>query len=201
MPSAFDDVRLPEEIEQGSQGGPQFQTTIITLSTGFEQRNVDWPSQRCVYDISYGVLNRTDYQDVINFFYARQGRARGFRFKDWSDYRADTPQAIGTGNAVTTTFQLVKNYPSAAGYVRKITRPVSGTVAVSLNGVNQPSGWTVNLSTGLITFAVAPGVGVAVTATFEFDVPVRFDTDRLSIVMQTRDAVSISSCPVVEIRE
>lgn len=201
MPNAFDDVRLPDDIERGAQGGPEFQTTIITLGTGFEQRNADWPSQRCRYDLAYGIQGRADYEALIQFFYARLGRARGFRFKDWADFRG-TNVILGTGTGALTTFQLRKTYTSGSvTYNRKITRPVSGTVTVALNGTNQPTGWSVNLATGVITFAVAPGVGVVVTASFEFDVPVRFDMDRLDATLEWSEAAAFNSLSVVELRE
>jgi uncharacterized protein (TIGR02217 family) len=196
----FDDVRLPEEVERGATGGPRFQTSITVLATGAEQRNVDWSTQRARWELSYGVQTKTDFNDVIKFFYARQGRARGFRFKDWSDFEALT-QNLGTGTGVLTTFQLVKKYTSVVTYTRNITRPVNGTVSIFLDGVLQVSGVSVNHATGLVTFTAAPGMGVVVTATFEFDVPVRFDTDELQLRLETFDAAAIESLPVVELRE
>jgi uncharacterized protein (TIGR02217 family) len=205
MSNAFDSVRLPEQIEKGSQGGPKWQTTVVSLSTGFEQRNQDWPSQRCEYDISYGIDTKTEWYDVIKFFYARKGRARGFRFKDWSDFESDGAQVLGTGNGVLTTFQLKKKYTSVVDYERTITRPVSGTVLVYLNGVLQTltTHYTINHETGIITFVTPPPSSpvTTVTAEFEFDVPVRFDTDKLTLDMQTADAMAVSSIPIVELRE
>lgn len=194
----FDDVRLPEEVEQGATGGPRFQTSITVLATGAEQRNSDWERQRARWELSYGIQNKTDFMDVVKFFYARKGKARGFRFKDWTDYQG-TDEAIGTGDGVATTFQLRKNYTSLVTFQRKITRPVTGTVVVKKNGVTQSV--TVNYSTGVVTFGVAPASMDAITATFEFDVPVRFDTDELNLEVQTFDAAAIKSLPIVELRE
>lgn len=194
----FDDVRLPEEVERGAVGGPRFQTSITVLATGAEQRNVDWERQRGKWELTYGIQSKTDFMDVVKFFYARQGKARGFRFKDWTDFQA-TAEAIGTGDGVATTFQLRKNYTSVVTYQRKITRPVSGTVTVYKNGVAQSV--TINYNTGVVTFGVAPASLDAITATFEFDVPVRFDTDELQIEAETYDAAAIKSLPVVELRE
>jgi uncharacterized protein (TIGR02217 family) len=60
----------------------------------------------------------------------------------------------------------------------------------------------VNTSTGIVTFAGGhvPGVGGVVTAGFEFDVPVRFDTDQLEINLAQIEAGSIPHIPIVEIR-
>lgn len=195
---AFDNVRLPEEIERGAQGGPAFQTSVITLGTGREQRNVDWSAQRCSFDISYGIQYKEDFVEVVKFFYARLGKARGFRFKDWSDFDA-TDEQIGVGDGTNKIFQLVKNYTSLVQYQRKITRPVTGTVAVRVDGVVAP--FTVNINTGVVTFVTAPAEDVIITADFEFDVPVRFDSDKLNLDIRTFETAAIGSIDIVELRE
>lgn len=195
---AFDNVRLPEEIERGAQGGPAFQTSVVALGTGREQRNVDWSSQRCSFDISYGIQYKEDFIDVVKFFYARLGKARGFRFKDWSDFEAVNEQ-IGIGDGTTTIFQLVKNYTSLVVYQRKITRPVAGTVAVRVNGATVP--YTVNNNTGVVTFTSAPAAAAVIMADFEFDVPVRFDSDKLNLDIRTFETASIDAIDIVELLE
>ena len=136
---------------------------------------------------------------LIAFFRARKGRACGFRFKDWTDFQAFA-QVIGVGDGTTKTFPLVKHYPSGGEIeTRVITKPVTGTVKVYRDGVEATSGWTVNTATGLVTFTTAPASGVQVTADFEFDVPVRFDTDFLEIDMQAFEAGAIPKIPIVEI--
>ena len=143
------------------------------------------------------------------FFEARNGRLYGFRFKDWADFKSCLPsqlpsptdQAIGTGDGSTTQFQLTKRYSSGAqSWTRGITKPVAGTVTIALNGTPQASGWTVSPATGLVTFATAPAAGVALTAGFDFDVPVRFDTDTLDITLDLERLGSIPSIPLTEIR-
>jgi len=193
---AFDDVRLPEEVERESMSIPRFQTTVVTLGKGAEQRNVDWAQQRLKFDISYGIQSKADFDDVVQFFYARLGRARGFRFKDWSDFEAANTQ-IGVGDGVTTAFQLSKRYTSVVTYVRKILCPVTGTVQAFVNGV--PTGASVNYATGIITISPAPIAAAVVAATFEFDVPVRFNSDELQLSVATWDAASIGSIELVEL--
>jgi uncharacterized protein (TIGR02217 family) len=195
---AFDNVRLPDDIERGAKGGPKFQTSIIALGNGSEQRNVDWLRTRASFDVGYGISSKADFMEIIKFFYARQGKARGFRFKDWSDYQA-TDQEIGTGDGVTVAFQLVKDYTSLVTFRRTITRPVTGSVVVKVDGVT--TAVTVNTTTGIVTFAVAPILNAVITASFEFDVPVRFDTDELILDLETFDAASIGSVPLIEILE
>ena len=130
------------------------------------------------WDVASGLKKQAQIDELIAFFRARRGKAYGFRFKDWTDYKA-SGQLLGTGDDVLTQFQLVKHYPSGSVIeVRTITKPVAGTVKVYLDGVEQLSGWSVDTTTGLVTFSTAPALGVEVTADFEFDVPVRFDTDQ-----------------------
>lgn len=193
---AFDNVRLPEDIERGSQSIPRFQTTVTTLGKGAEQRNADWAQQRMKFDISYGIQGEDDYHDVRDFFMARLGRARGFLFKDWSDYQV-TNQQIATGDGVTTQFQLTKRYVSSVTYERTILAPVNGTVQMYVNGT--PTSASVSYTTGVVTFTPAPANATVIAASFEFDVPVRFDTDEFPIELHIWDAASIGSIEIVEL--
>lgn len=199
MPT-FHEVQFPPKIAYGASGGPQFNTSIVTTQGGFEQRNVNWQKARGRWDVSTGIKMKTDMDAVIAFFRARFGKAYGFRFKDWSDYQA-VGQVIGTGNGVLTAFQLVKLYTSGSNsYSREIKKPVSGTVKIYLNGVLQGSGYSVDLTTGIVTFSSAPGNTVVVSADFDFDVPVRFDTDTLAVRTDGPGIYVWDAIPVVEIR-
>ena len=195
----FHDVRLNVNYERGARGGPQFKTTVTTLASGHEQRNGDWQRARGRWNIGYGVQSKADYYEIFDFFLARQGRLYGFRFKDWVDFEA-TDEPIGTGNASDTEFQLIKTYGSGAyTYVRPITKPVDGTLTVYLDAV-ATTAYTVDNDTGVITFDSAPGNAVAITATFEFDVPVRFTEDDLEIALQYVEAGSVPSIEILELR-
>ena len=156
-----------------------------------------------------GIRRADDLAAVVAFFEARNGRLYGFRFKDWGDHKSCLPsgapsptdQAIGTGDGATTAFQMVKRYASGAqSWTRSITKPVAGTVRVALNGAEQPSGWSVDTATGVVTFSTAPGSGVAISVGFAFDVPVRFDTDALDVTLDLERLGSITSIPLLEIR-
>ena len=206
---AFHEVRFPDNISRGARGGPERRTQIVELASGAEERNASWASSRRRYDVAYGIRRADDLAAVVAFFEARNGRLHGFRFKDWADFKSCLPsqtpgptnQPIGTGNGAATLFQLTKRYTSGAqSWTRVITKPVAGTVTIALNGTPQASGWSVSTTTGLITFATAPAAGVAVTAGFEFDVPVRFDTDVLDVTLDLERLGSITSIPLVEIR-
>ena len=203
MAAIFDEVRLPDDVERGATGGPMFKTTVITLSSGHEKRNQDWAETRGEWDIGYGIQTKENMTDVIKFFYARRGRARGFRFKDWSDFEMEK-QAIGVGDSVNAIFQIYKRYTSGSvDYDRVLNKIVADTIEVYVNNVLQAANrYTINLNTGIITFlpGFIPGP-VPVAAACEFDVPVRFDTDKLGVSMQTFDAGSIPQINVVELKQ
>ena len=206
---AFHEVRFPDNISRGARGGPERRTQIVELTSGAEERNASWANSRRRYDVAYGIRRADDLAAVVAFFEARNGRLHGFRFKDWADYKsclpsqvvAPTDQPIGTGNGSATLFQLTKRYTSGAqSWSRAITKPVAGSVAIALNGTPQASGWSGSTMTGLVTFTTAPGAGVAITAGFEFDVPVRFDTDALDVTLDLERLGSITSIPLIELR-
>ncbi len=196
----FVEVQFPTDISYGSSGGPQYATDIVISQSGYEQRNVNWSQARARYNVAHGVKTKEQLDALIAFFRARKGRAYGFRFKDWTDYSA-TGESIGTGDGHATQFQLQRTYSSGAvSEVRKVSKPVSGTIAVYENGVVQTSGVTLDTTTGGMTFATAPASGVAITADFEFDVPVRFDTDRLAATLDAYGIHSWNDIPLVEVR-
>ena len=206
---AFHEVRFPDNISRGARGGPERRTQIVELASGAEERNASWANSRRRYDVAYGIRRADDLATVVAFFEARNGRLHGFRFKDWADFKSCLPsqtpgptnQPIGTGNGAATLFQLTKRYTSGAqSSTRVITKPVAGTVTIALNGTPQASGWSVSTGTGLVTFTTAPATGVAITAGYEFDVPVRFDTDALDVTLDLERLGSITSIPLVEIR-
>lgn len=207
--------RFPDDISYGSQGGPGYNTSIIQIKSGAESRNVNWSIARYEYDVSYGVQTMDNLEELIEYFHAVAGMAYGFRYKDWSDFKScntgDTPsavdQVIGTGDAVESDFQLKKVYTKGAfSRSRDITKPVTGTVLISINGVQKLEGdgtypWSVDTATGIVTFSsTVPPDGEIVRAGYEFDVPVRFDTDKLSVNYEFYQAGS-ANVPLVEVRD
>ena len=195
---AFHAVRFPLDVALGARGGPERATDVVTLASGREERNARWAHSRRRWNAGYGVKSRADMQAVLAFFEERRGRFHSFLWRDGLDHSADG-QAIGTGNGVLTAFQLVKRYGASFDpYVRSITKPVVATVRVWVAGVETMSGWSVSGTTGIVTFDVAPASG-AITASFEFDVPVRFDTDRLDIELSSFDAADAPNIPVIEV--
>jgi uncharacterized protein (TIGR02217 family) len=205
---SFDEIRFPTAISRGSSGGPERRTEIVVTGSGAEERNSRWADSRRRYDAGFGIKSLDDIHQVIAFFEERRGRLFGFRFKDHMDWKSGAPraqvsrldQAIGTGDGARTSFQLIKRYGTGLrDYVRTITKPVAGTVRVAVAGT-AVTGFSVNQLNGVVTLAQAPASGAAVTAGFEFDVPVRFDTDELRINLTQFAAGDIPQIPLVEIR-
>ncbi len=198
---AFIEVRFPADIAYGSAGGPEYSTEVVITHSGYEQRNSNWAQARARYNVAHGLKTQAQLDTLIAFFRARKGRADGFRFKDWTDYQA-SGQLIGTGNGSNKVFQLCKAYNSGGSVEQRVvSKPVAGTVKIYVAGVLQSVGaYTIALDSGVLTFGSAPSAGLAVTADFEFDVPVRFDTDRLSASIDAYGSHSWTDIPLVEIR-
>lgn len=207
----FHDVRFPANLSFGSVGGPERRTEIVTLANGFEERNTPWSQSRRRYDAGVGMRSLDDIERLIGFFEARQGQLFGFRWKDWSDFKSCAPsqsisfddQSIGTGDGATTNFRLQKSYRSGEQvYQRPIAKPVSGSVKAGIDGVELAEGvhYDVDTESGLIVFLDPPETGATVSAGFEFDVPVRFDTASIQTSVASFQAGDIPSVPVVEIR-
>lgn len=207
----FHEVRFPASLSFGSVGGPERRTDVVTLANGFEERNTPWAHSRRRYDAGLGLRSLDDIETLIAFFEARRGQMYGFRWKDWSDFKsakatgevASDDQQIALGDGVQRTFQLVKTYRSGVfEYARPITKPVAGTVRVSLAQDEMQEGmdYVVDVTLGTVTFDNPPAVAVAITAGFEFDVPVRFDTDRIQTSVASFQAGDAPNVPVVEVR-
>ncbi len=211
--AAFHEVRFPTAISRRSTGGPERRTEIVTLGSGAEERNSRWADSRRRYDAGLGIVTLDEIHAVIEFFEERRGRLHGFRWKDHADFKSapplqsvgDADQSIGVGDGVVDQFQLVKDYGTGTTrYARTVTKPVAGTVVVAVDGTPQSEGgdFTVDAATGAVTFqpGSVPANGAAVTAGFEFDVPVRFETDLLEINLAAFDAGQVPQIGIVEVR-
>ncbi|MBO9709146.1 MAG: DUF2460 domain-containing protein [Caulobacter sp.] len=208
--SAFHEARLPARLAFGCTGGVERRTEVTTLASGFERRSSPWATGRRRYLIATAARPLDDAAELVAFFEARRGRLHGFRFRDPADCRSCAPsatpgaldQAIGTGDGARRVFQLAKAYGSGEGaVVRTIAKPVAGTVKVAVAGVVLgPAAFAVDPATGLVTLALPPAAGAAVTAGFEFDTPVRFDSDRIDVTMESFNAARIGALGLVEVR-
>src|SRR5579875_312376 len=202
----FSETRLPARLAFGSTGGVERRTDIVQLASGYEQRSTPWADGRRRYLIGGGVRPIAEAQALIAFFEARRGRLNGFRFQDFADFSSAAPgaaitaldQPIGVGDGATRTFQLAKTYGEGAdAYVRPIRKPVAGTVQVAVAGVAlAPTAFSVDTTTGLVTLSGAAAAGQAIAAGFQFDVPVRFDADRIGVTLESFEAARLVAVPL-----
>ena len=202
---AFDDLRFPIALGREASVEPAFSTAIVTTASGAEQRNAEWADARLRFDAGPGVRSEAELHALIAFFRARRGAAVGFRFEDPFDNSSNgmtgepgaADQRLGIGDGVRTEFPLIKAYGEQ---VRRVTRPVAGSVRVAVDGVELTGGWTL-AGKGRVVLDAPPAEGLEVRAGFRFDVPVRFAEDRLSLGRATFAAGEIPSVPLIEIRE
>jgi uncharacterized protein (TIGR02217 family) len=202
---AFDDVRFPIALGREASVEPAFSTSVVTAASGAEQRNSDWADARLRFDAGPGVRGQPELETLIAFFRARRGAAVAFRFEDPFDHSSNGmtgppdagDQLLGAGDGERTDFPLVKRY---GAQVRRITRPVDGSVLVSVGGEARETGWTLGPG-GVVRFGTPPPAGAEVRAGFRFDVPVRFEEDRLSVSRATFAAGEAPSVPLIEVRE
>ncbi|MGR3712262.1 MAG: phage distal tail protein, Rcc01695 family [Shimia sp.] len=207
----FHEVRFPANLSFGSIGGPERRTEVVSLVNGFEERNSPWAHSLRRYDAGVGMRSLDDVETLIAFFEARHGKLHGFRWKDWSDFRSCgaseevnyRDQVIAMGDDVTAGFPLVKTYRSGPhDYARPILKPVQGTVKIGVAGDEMREGvhFEIDAETGIVTFDHPPNADREITAGFEFDVPVRFDTDHIQTSMASFKSGDVPNVPVVEVR-
>lgn len=211
MPVVIDDVRLPEKWSKGSSGGPEFSTIRVPLASGEVDAEQRWADPLGRWEIAHNIKSPEDMAALQAFHRARRGSARPFLLKDWLDCtsaadgksaptRLDQP--LGTGDGVDTTFQLIKRYPDpVAPYDRPVRWPVAGTLLVAVDGVLKTSGVAVNRGAGVVTLTPAPAAAAVITAGFEFDVPVRFAEDFLSVSWDTIASRSAGTVALEEVRQ
>lgn len=207
----FHEVRFPASLSFGSVGGPERRTEIVALASGHEERNSPWAHARRRYDAGLGLRSLDDIEALIAFFEARHGQLFGFRWKDWADYRScpasrkvgPEDQLIGIGDGRTREFPLRKSYRSGPQeYLRPISKPVAGSVVVAAAGqpLVETQDFVLDGATGRLTLVEPPAPGLRITAGFEFDVPVRFDTDLIQVSVASFQAGDVPNVPVVEVR-
>ncbi len=209
---SFHDVRFPVAVSFGATGGPERRNEIVQLVSGREKRNARQADARRYYDAGTGLRSLDDLYEVLAFFEARRGSLHGFRFRDPFDMKSCKPsgtpsildQPVATGDGEMVRFALMKQYGEGPDPVfRPIAKPVAGSVRIGVDGVEiaEGAGFTLNGVTGEIEFrpGAAPPAGASITAGFEFDVPVRFDTERLSVSLAAFKAGQIPAIPLVEI--
>lgn len=204
---AFLDIQFPVQISYGSKGGPKFNTTVLSLASGFEKRNINWSEVRAEYEAQHGIKDMDQMTELLNFFFVCQGRGHSFRWKDFLDYQLSV-QTIGTGDGANAAFQMKKRYQVGAyAYDRRITKPIDGTltnVTVGLAPAVENTDFTVDYSTGKMTFLaghIPANAADIVIGSCEFDVHCRFDIDYFDATHDFWETMSWPSIPIVEVKE
>ncbi len=206
---SFHDVRLPARLAFGSTGGVERRTEIVTLTSGHERRSSPWAAGRRRWLIGAQLRSLSDMATLVAFFEARRGRLFGFRYRDFSDDRSCLPgqnpqatdQTLGVGDGSQTVFALIKSYGVGVdAFERRITRPIADSVRAAVDGSElDPAQF--NVEDGTVALAEAPGAGAIVSAGFYFDVPVRFDTDRIETTLESFEAGRMAPVALIEIRD
>jgi len=204
---SFLEYQFPKKLALMAIGGPSYDTTVNLGFSGYEQRNKNWTQSRNLYTVAFEHKPQADYNALLAMFHAAAGKANAFRLFDPRDYNG-TGQYIATGDGNTKIFQLQKTYTGAGvSTVRPIQKPITSlindfegnaltdTVTVYLNGTAKSHSagyhtaaghdYTLDETTGLVTFGTAPGSGVVITADYQYHVPVRFDLDEMDTQYET----------------
>lgn len=187
----------------------RYNTDIFVGKNGNEVRNANWQDPLRTFNAGFAVKTQTDIELLEKFFHGCKGREQSFLLKDFTDFAvSDWTTFAESPNGSRTTFQLIKKYTESVlgTHTRTITKPKTGTITARVNGTNATI--TTSLSTGIVTFATAPGSGTTVDFKCEFYVPVRFDTDEFPkqlleywIQTETHAVYDIPTIPLIEVRE
>lgn len=207
MSVEFDEVVFPEDVSWGSSGGPTFKTQVYESFRGYEKRNVDWKSPIMEFNVAYGIKTDAQMTEVIKFFNARQGKLRGFRYKNWANYQILNGN-IAVGDGINTRLPLIRTYGVAATQTyKRLYKIVQGSVtgvAVGSRTLVEGVDFVIDYNGGEIVLVNGqpPGLGIPVrAATLEFDEPVRFDVDSLQIVIDGYNNNSLTRLPLTGIRD
>jgi uncharacterized protein (TIGR02217 family) len=198
--------RLPDNIESGSGFGPSWSNVIQESIAGTEQRYARWTKCRGVGDLSLGLQSSEDplgdFRAIYAMFMAHRGSLYPWRFRCDYDSSAEH-EFFGVGDGIQTEFQLTMTYdpgllllgiPGPLSYVRDIVLVV-GVPVIEIAGT--PTIAFSLTSGGIIIFDSAPTGDLTWSGTF--DIPVRFDTDNLPIIMNAGDLAGIHSIPIKEV--
>jgi uncharacterized protein (TIGR02217 family) len=202
MQKNFIEQRFPTDISYGSTGGPEYNTEVLITTTGCEYRTPKWHTPKMRFNASPGIKNQRQMQQIVTFFRVCKGRQIGFRYKDWSDFKAHNEQVKIVDKY---TLQLLKSYnlDTAITEQRTITKPVKNTVKIYISRQKlEQNEFSVDYTTGLITLKQEiKSPHPQITADFEFDIPVRFDTDYLPVTIESYNFFSLPEISIIEMKE
>ncbi len=168
----YESPRFPDKISFGAEGGPRYSTDVVQTSGGYEYRNQGWVYPLHAWTVGHDARLDSKFGDLRAHYRSMKGRANGFRFKDWSDFKCPDDGGVGRFQQLDSThFQMAKLYGlGSPTEVRKITKPIAGTISVTGGTVS-----STDYTTGIVTMSS----GTPTIWTGEFDVPCRYDTDQM----------------------
>lgn len=211
---AFHNSQFPEDISWSSSGGPGYRTDVIEMGSGAEERVSRWTNAKHRYNVSYGVKSYEQLSTLKKFYMARKGAANTFPYKDFLDYAttssgktsdeevvSEVDVLFATGDGVETAFQLVKYYTDGVIIrTRAITKPV--LVAIAVNGtLVAPEDYSVNDTSGIVTFNTAPANDASITWGGTFNVHVRFAAGTDNLLAMSLDDFGSGSASGIELVE
>jgi uncharacterized protein (TIGR02217 family) len=165
---------------------PTFQTRVQRAVSGRELRALDYPYPLWQFALVYDFLRDNpsagydELRTLLGFFMLCQGAFGTFLFQDPSDFQV-TGQQIGIGDASTAVFQLQRAMGatlSGGGFLEPIVAP-NVVSAIYFDGITQaPAAYSVDSTTGLVTFGTPPGSDLIITADFTYYFRCRFVEDK-----------------------
>jgi uncharacterized protein (TIGR02217 family) len=206
-------VQFPLTVSEWGKA-VSYMTDVIVGRNGQEVRNSLWQDPLMTFNAAFSIKSYSDIQTLTTFFHAMRGREKAFLVKDYADFVVTEWTTFKeAANGTRTTFQLFKPYTQTIGvtsstYERLLKFVKTDTVTAQING-SPTTAFTVNASTGIVTFTSAPANGATVQFKIgEFYVPARFDIDELPIEMlnywvqsgAVKSQVNVPEIPIREVR-
>lgn len=207
-PRVFPDWMISGESGFTGHDSSAERLTGIESMPGSEARSSYWADGRRRIVVNSMLLWQED-MEAFECFQELTKAAHACLFYDSHQNRL-TAEDIGTGNGTQTVFQVIQRisfmgvvksrvvrhpnhqYPAISLRSGAAYRPTS-YLQVFLAGVEQTTGWTVNRLTGQITFAAAPGNGVAVTCSGTFYNLVVLEDTHISLRADGAGSYSLAS--------
>ncbi len=161
----FLEERLPVGVAMGSEYADEYAVEISTTAGGNEHRRLIHPFPCRNFSISYTMETAQYWEQILGLYHRAYGMFAGFRVKCLDDFTTNDRTAAPTAFDQTLSLvsagvhQLRKEYGDGASPItiglpeRTIFKPVAGTVRVGIGATEYFSGWTVDNTTGLVTFA------------------------------------------------
>lgn len=197
-PEGFLDFVFPLDVVTEGAVSLQYQTSVVSGASGYEQRNQVWDESRYRFDLDLVQASRLKTSVILALGQLAAGRAKTFLLLNPIDYQVLEPTAMQMRSA--TVGQLRSRFGYGGFEVfRRLLWPSAGSVRVWDGGSELVSGWTLDRATGLVTFASAPA---APTFTCNlFHTRVRFSEDAMAFRVLEGRATTVDALGLVEVRE